>query len=73
MCYVLTDVFCQLITVTDGCSFIHYTTFNEHILSFHITITIPHLHKTHTYLTRNMYFYIKPDDGPLGTKHVADC
>ena len=67
MCCVLTDVFCQLVILKDGCLFIHYTTFNEHRLSFHITIIIPHLHKTH------IYFYIKPDDSPLGTKHAADC
>jgi hypothetical protein len=47
MLTVLTDVLCQLVIVTDGCLFIHYTRFNELMLSFHITIIIQILHDTH--------------------------
>jgi len=77
MCCVMTDVFCQLVIMIDGCSFIYYTRFNKHRLSFDILLLLLlllfHVCKRHTSLTRNTYFYIKPDDGPLGTKHVANC
>ena len=45
-CCVLTDVFCQPVIMTDGCSFIHYTRLNKHMLSHHTKIIIPGLHKT---------------------------
>ena len=57
MCCVLTDVFCQPVIMTDGCSFIHYTRLNKHMLSHHTTIIIPLLHKTHISKQKHIFLY----------------
>jgi hypothetical protein len=78
LCALLNVVLFDVLSIRDGYSCIPNTRFNGYLLYFLYSSNNSMSAQdvcicTENHFTAFLYFHIKPDDGHLGPKHVANC